>query len=1297
MSLMLNSQGTYINSETGKYKFLINYETSEYLTVDISSGNVITINDKNQVTINTNFDTYSNDFAKLYKVKNNTFCNYLVFVQRNTNIGYEYIIIPLLINEGNIVLPNIESDYSNFFLYKTEKYFGFWLSIAPEIDGTLTSGEFNTACPIGSYGSNIYLIVFQNENEKLFLSINYTSIFSDVAMYIFNGKNLVSNDFKMYYLKTDYSIYDIHNNKINDNGFISFIAPYIVHEKLSAFIYKNYFIILTREENGIHICYAEIEGNNITDFGEITGLDYKGGFLGFSIVDDNYLYLNYSKDSSYSNSVDCYYVLTDSTVVNFKVSYSEENNLPLTSWWALLPHESYTFTQPITKITYKINKNDSIFGKNTIEFVYYSNEEIVIHSYVHFDNDYVPYQFILDKKTYQISDDETLRTINGLNITTDQVINFFVSSYLIRFLDYDGTELETKYVGNGVTPTYTGTAPSREGYTFTGWTPALYPANKNQDYTAVYEKNIYTIRFLDYDGTELETKQVEYGVTPTYTGETPTREGYTFTGRTPTLYPANKNQDYTAVYDEIEPYNITIVDSGGDTENFTVIELDKGLTQVNKIITDLIISNTGLSLHLGVRYKDTIYEEDNYNQIAIIMYKLVSISGFTGFTIDGIIENGVFNQAYSNLNIKNNITISIEAVRNYLIRFLDYDGSVLEQNYYKTGTIPQYSSGEPARIGYTFTGWNPSIETVSKNQDYTATYTIQTFTIRFLDDEGSVLEMKNVNYGEIPTYTGKTPTKEGYTFNGWSPTLYPANKNQDYKATFRNNAFALTLYKNSAENNRIDKTEYLTSVGEITGYLRNETNIINPSIIIEYDKVIDFNYVYISTFNRYYFVTNITSVRTNLWRLDMSCDTLMTYKETILNYECYVSRNENDYNEDIEDKYLPLEYEKEVDYILQQDTTGTNTDFFKGFSALITTLATSPEVNLESENIEITTPFNDLDGEPAKTNIYEAGSSNFKVIQMITDSGAYASCLNAIANALIEDDNKAGYVQSIIVFPIWNPAMYDQIGYKTMTDFYYGSEKLPLGGTYNVVLKGDTIAPIKVAIIYIRPKFNNFLDYDPYTTYEIWLPFHGWVKLPSEQVVGNYLNVYYVINTSSTKGTIIIRQQSDSAVILQVDCTIGVEIPISTTNGEDIKRRQTSDAINLAVQGVGGVLMGAVGVVTGNPLLAFGGAMMATGAITGGISSSMTNRVEAQGKVSDGNAGLYSDRVVKIRRTSSIVAVDDISKYAKYIGRPLQTNVKLNTLTGYTIVGGVHIENLDTATDNEKTDIENQLRKGVII
>ena len=159
--------------------------------------------------------------------------------------------------------------------------------------------------------------------------------------------------------------------------------------------------------------------------------------------------------------------------------------------------------------------------------------------------------------------------------------------YTIRFLNYDGSELEVKEVEEGTTPSYTGATPSREGYTFTGWTPTLYPANKNQDYTAVYEKNKYTIRFLNYDESVLETKQVEYGVTPTYTGATPTREGYTFTGWNPALYPADKNQDYTAEFKQ-NARNITLILKTSNDDIISTSTYENVTNPITKIVVNSI-------------------------------------------------------------------------------------------------------------------------------------------------------------------------------------------------------------------------------------------------------------------------------------------------------------------------------------------------------------------------------------------------------------------------------------------------------------------------------------------------------------------------------------------------------------------------------------------------------------------------------------------------------------------------------------------------------------------------------------
>lgn len=117
----------------------------------------------------------------------------------------------------------------------------------------------------------------------------------------------------------------------------------------------------------------------------------------------------------------------------------------------------------------------------------------------------------------------------------------------------------------------------------------------------------------------------------------------------------------------------------------------------------------------------------------------------------------------------------------------------------------------------------------------------------------------------------------------------------------------ITLYKSTAENNRVDKTNYITQVTSLSGTLREQTNILNPSVLIELNTVPVFNYAYIPEFNRYYFVNNIESYRNNLWRIDMHVDVLMSYHSGIEWLNCLVARNEFTYNDYLVDNLVPVE------------------------------------------------------------------------------------------------------------------------------------------------------------------------------------------------------------------------------------------------------------------------------------------------------------------------------------------------------------------------------------------------------
>ena len=93
-------------------------------------------------------------------------------------------------------------------------------------------------------------------------------------------------------------------------------------------------------------------------------------------------------------------------------------------------------------------------------------------------------------------------------------------------------------------------------------------------------------------------------------------------------------------------------------------------------------------------------------------------------------------------------------------------------------------------------------------------------------------------------------------------------------------AFKISLFKTASENNRVVKT--LTDEKQLSGELRNQTSVLNPSIIIESsDNISTYNFAYISEFGRYYYITDIMSIRTNCWVVSMRCDVLMSYKDEI--------------------------------------------------------------------------------------------------------------------------------------------------------------------------------------------------------------------------------------------------------------------------------------------------------------------------------------------------------------------------------------------------------------------------------
>ena len=140
---------------------------------------------------------------------------------------------------------------------------------------------------------------------------------------------------------------------------------------------------------------------------------------------------------------------------------------------------------------------------------------------------------------------------------TEKTIIPDTTYYTVTFLDWDGTELLVEQVAEGHDAVGPATTPTREGYNFTGWSKAITNITANLIVVAQYELILqpvyYTIRFLNYDGTELQSSQVLEGDMPVYNGTTPTKPEdddytYEFIEWSPTIVEATADADYTAQF-----------------------------------------------------------------------------------------------------------------------------------------------------------------------------------------------------------------------------------------------------------------------------------------------------------------------------------------------------------------------------------------------------------------------------------------------------------------------------------------------------------------------------------------------------------------------------------------------------------------------------------------------------------------------------------------------------------------------------------------------------------------------------
>ena len=322
---------------------------------------------------------------------------------------------------------------------------------------------------------------------------------------------------------------------------------------------------------------------------------------------------------------------------------------------------------------------------------------------------------------------------HDVTVTGSFTINKYKLTYIVDGEEYKSYKIE---FGATITPE---AEPTKEGYTFSGWSglPETMPAN-DVTVTGTFTINKYKLTY-SVDGEEYKSYEIEYGSTITSETE-PTKEGYTFSGWSdiPETMPA-KDVTVTGTF-TVNKYKLTY---SVDGEEYKSYDIEYGST----ITSETEPTKEGYTFSGWSDLPETMPAKD------------VTVTGT--FTVN-----------------KYKLTYSVDG-EEYKSYDIEYGSTITSET-------------EPTKEGYTFSGWNDLPETMpAKDVTVTGTFTVNKYKLTYSVD-GEEYKSYDIEYGS--TITSETePTKEGYTFSGWSdlPETMPAN-DVTVTGTFTINKYKVT-------------------------------------------------------------------------------------------------------------------------------------------------------------------------------------------------------------------------------------------------------------------------------------------------------------------------------------------------------------------------------------------------------------------------------------------------------------------------------------------------------------------------
>lgn len=208
-------------------------------------------------------------------------------------------------------------------------------------------------------------------------------------------------------------------------------------------------------------------------------------------------------------------------------------------------------------------------------------------------------------------------------------------------------------------------------------------------------------------------------------------------------------------------------------------------------------------------------------------------------------------------------------------------------------------------------------------------------------------------------------------------------------------------------------------------------------------------------------------------------------------------------------------------------------------------------------------------------------------------------------------------------------------------------------------------------------KFKNFLDYEPYTTAQLYIPYIGVVPVSTAEFMGHKISVKMIVDYTTGAGTAIVFK--DDIPFIYRNGVVGVSIPMTGT-----------DSASYASTVIGNVVNGAMGIASASVADSMSGLVNSVNQMYSGFTTPVQYQ---EASASSPSVATWQPQKCYFIIDRPILNVPD--NYGRTVGYACEQTGKLSDFKGFTVVSNPEIN--FRCTDSERQYIVNMLQGGVFV